>query len=232
MKLKSKKTSKHRTERYSVDNSDLIVIKNYVNDKLVSISLEGKGPHKANAVLVKPSFKEFIKKSNPFHDYKAEHYYESTDLVDVDFDKAVKDGLIYYFHGSGHVLFDIKGNPVPLPHYFEYIATDFHSKAVDIEKAKDVLSKHPWVVNRDSLEISPVPYYNAKGSNHRFVGVTLLPDAKSFKKMYNMSLEARKNDTSFFSVALKELMLGKSYTFPKWDPLKLHKLRKEEKNDE
>lgn len=235
MKLKSKKTSKHITERYTVDKSNLIVIKNYVDGKLVSVGLEGKGPHGSMPVLVRPSFNEFIKKSNPFHDYKnaAEHYYDwksPKDMENVDFDKAVRDGLIYYFYGSGHVLFDHKGKPVPLPHSFDYIGTDFHSKAIDIEKAKEVLSKHPWVINKDSLEITDVPSYNSDGYNHRYLGITLFPDAKNFEKMYKMSLKTHDGD-KFFSVRLKELVIGKCYAFPKWDPLKIHKFRKKKEDE-
>lgn len=233
MKLKSKKKTIHVTERYSVDNSDLIVVKNYANGKLSSINLQGKGPHGTHPTLVKPSFKEFIKKSNPFHDYKgaAEHYYElgePLNMQDVDFDQAVKDGLIYYFYGAGHVLFDTKGNPVPLPHTYGYGMTDFHNRAVDIEKAKKVLEKHPWVLNRDDLQIIDVPYYNAQGYNHKYIAVTILPDAKAFKKMYDMAVKAGGGGKEFFSCRLHELVAGKCYVYPDFDPLKLHKLRKKE----
>jgi len=231
MKLKSKKKTINVTERYAVDNSDLIVVKNYANGKLSSIGLQGKGPHGSLPTLVKPSFKEFIKKNNPFHDYKelAEHLYElgkPLNMEDMDFDKAVKEGLIYYFCYASHVLFDVKGNPVPLPRTYDYSGTDFHSRAVDIEEAKKVLSKHPWVLNRNELKIDDVPYYGAQGYNHRYIAVRLLPDAKSFKKMYDMALKTP-GGKEFFSCRLQELVAGKCYAYPDFDPLNLHKLRKE-----
>jgi hypothetical protein len=204
-------------------------MKHYVDDKLTSIALEGVGPHKAQAVLVKPSFKEFIKTGNPFHDYAeaAKHYYEAKDLEKIDFDKAVKDELVYFFYSSGHVLFDVNGDPVPLPVMLDYISTDFHSRAVDIEKAHKVMKAHKWTLKIS--EIEHVPSYNADGYNHRYFSIVLLPDKKTFKKMYEMAV-ASKRGKEFFSCELGDLVKGKSYNYPDWDPLKLHKLRLSEKD--
>lgn len=228
MKLKSTKTSVHKTETYSVDNSDLKVIKHYVDNKIVSVDLSGKGPHNSSPVIVKPSFKDFIKTTNPFHTGWAKHCENISKKIDID--KAIKDGLVYYFYYAGHVLFDNTGKAVPIPMTFDYIGTDFHSNAVEIEKAKEVLIKHPWVLNKEDLEIQRVPYYNADGNNHRYLQVTLLPDAKSYNKMYEMAISTKRGK-EFFSVELKNLVIGKNYAFPDYNPLKLHKLRIKEKQD-
>lgn len=230
MKLKSTKKSVHKVEVYEIEKSDLKITKSYINDKLKSITLSSKGPHGSTPFLVKPSFNEFILKSNPFHDYEggAKHCYNDKEMLEVDIDKAVKESRLYYWYGAGNVLFDIRKDPVPLPHTFDYMATDFHSKAMNLEKAIEVLKKHPWVLNKTELKIYDVPHYNSDGYNHRYLSVTLKPDSKSFKKMYQMSL---KGTEEFFSCRLKELVHGKCYAHPKWDPLKLHKLRIKREED-
>lgn len=228
MKLKSTKKSIHVCERYTVDNSHLIVIKNYVDNKLESVGLEGKGPHGSYPVVVKPSFKDYIKTKNPFQDYKenTEHIVDSgrAALNDIDIDKAWKDGLIYFFYNAGHVLFDHKGDPVPLPHTYDYIGTNFSSRKSDLEKLQSALLKHKWVINKDDLKMHQIPYYNGGGM---YLPVRILPDSKTYKQMYEMALTSRKE---YFSVELKELVIGNSYKYKDWDPLKIHKYRKKEED--
>lgn len=224
MKLKSTKKEIHILETYLLEKTDLKVTKKYINGKLNAVDLIGKGPHGSTPVVVKPEFKEFIKTNNPFHTYHKNVY---ASLEDVDFDKAVKDKLIYYFYNAGHILFDIKGNPIPLVRTFDYIGTDFHSCAIDLDQGIKVLSKHKWVLNKEALKKESVPSYNADNYSHEYIKVTLLPDAKAYKEMYNMTLTIKNSN---FSTILRELEIGKSYNFPKWDPLKLHKLRIKEKD--
>ena len=136
MKLLKTTKSVHTSETYSIDGSDLKVLKQYVNGRLTSTSLIGTSPHGSYPQVVKKSFLEFIKTENPFHNYKdSQNHYEKL-TKNFDFDKAYKDGLIYFFYNSGHVLFNGKGKPVPLSIPFSYIGTDFHSLAVDIKKSE------------------------------------------------------------------------------------------------
>ncbi len=125
MKLKSTKISEYKTETYLIDNSDLKVIKNYVDNELTSISIKGNGPHKSSPVIVKNTFKEFIKKSNPFHDYDktkkhieggfVKNRYWKGDLSKIDIDKAIKNGLLYFFYTERHILFDCNGKIILFP---------------------------------------------------------------------------------------------------------------------
>lgn len=228
MKLKSKRKSVHVTELYTIDGSDLIVRKNYVDNKLKGVSLEGKGPHGSHPGVVKKSFSKFLKTSNPFHDYEGAAKHAETNLEKLDFDKAVKNDQIFYFYYSGHVLFNGKGEPVSIPYVFDYIGTDFHNGATKLDEVIKVLKKHPWVMNKKELTSHSIPYYNSDFSGHSYIRVVLLPDAKTYNKMYQMALKTKRG-AEFFSIELNELVQGKSYAYPKWDPLGIHKFRIERK---
>lgn len=230
MKLKSQKVTENRSETYTIEGTELEIVKSYIDGKINFVTLHGEGPLKSRPAVVKPSFVDFIKHTNPYHHHNlaSEHIVDYKDYKDVDFDQAVTDGLVYYFYYSGNLLFDTHGQIIPLVHAFDYIGTDFHSNRVDIDKAVKVLGEHPWVMNKDALHNMAVPYYSAHGHNHRFISVKLLPDVETYRKMFEMAVTFKKDNIA--SVRLKELMLGVSYDFPMWDPLQLHILRRPDRD--
>ncbi len=224
MKNISTITTIHKTDIYEINNSSLRVKKNYIDDKLTSIELVGAGPYKSRPVIVKESFKNFITTENPFRNQEVEiYYYTAEEMLTLDIDQAVQEGRLYYFYHSGHMLFDANQEPVSLSHYFDYIGTDFNSDTIDLDKAVEVLKNHPWVLNKEELVIKDVPYNNDSVQN-KYISVKLKADVTSFKDMYKMSLNIKGREGSWSS-ELKDLLKGKSYAYPKFDPLDIHKFR-------
>ena len=225
MKLLStkSKTTVTKVETYVLEpvrKFSPMVVKTYLNSKLSSVKLEIKFKHEHTyAEIVKKSFFDYIKTNSPFASGSIADHVENQKTADIE--KAYKENRIVLFYTSGHVLFDMNGDPIPFVHHFDYIGTDFQNSRVDLDKVIKTLSKHKWVINRKELKIVEAPYYNSDFTGHKFVGVDLLPDKETYKKMYNMALNKK---TEYFSTELKELMIGRSYVYPKFDPLGIHKL--------
>lgn len=245
MELISKKIINERIEIYKL--TDLLRVKKiYRHNKLSSVTLEGKGPHDSYPMVVKSNFWDFIKTKNPYNQYKGIDSTKPNEMIygwdiitykdkktnDFDYDQLLKDNLIIFCYNSGHVLFDLKGDPIPIPHYFDYIGTLFENTSGDIEKMLPILKKHKWTLEPEKLKIKEVPYYNNESGNKKFIdGVQLLPSKKEYIEMYKLAIqlaEKNKSRAEFWSCTLKDLMKGNSYEMPSFDPLKIHKFLNED----
>ncbi len=243
MKLISKKVVNERIEVYELTDV-LKVRKIYRHNKISSITLEGKGPHGSNPMIVKPIFWEFIKSKNIFQKYiglnpdkpKDVVYgfeyctYDKAEKNDFDYDQLLKDNCIVYWYGSANMIFDINGNPIPLVHSFDYSGTHFHNEDSDIDKVLQVLKKHKWSIEPEKLKIVDVPYYNNDSGNKRYIGgIQLLPSRKEYIKMYKIAIELTENNKvrkEFWSCTLKDLVHSHSFEKPDFDLLGIHKFLK------
>jgi len=234
MKLISSKTvvTKIKTEKYEI-TKDLILVKKYKNGKFFDVILEGLGPHKTSPFLVKPSFFEYIKTTNPFHEGVDKHLIDLKKSTDLDIINAIKNKHVMFFYGSGHVAFDIDHNPVPLIYPFNYIGTHFSSRNTNqLDKMMAHLKKHKWMINPDNLKIEDIPYYNQSdddryGIEKYISGIVLRPSKKEFIEMYKLSLDTKNADQSW-SVRLHELVKSYCWEHPTYDGLKIHKFLKED----
>lgn len=223
MKLKSTRTITKKIKTYEVhpDIPGVTLVETLENSKRKEVILKGKGPHGSYPMFVKPGFHEFIKKMNPWvgihGKYGIETFRVYTDeILDGTFE-ATPENFVWCYH-SGHLLFDLNGDPIPVPYCFDYIGTPFTNEDCDLPKMLEHLKKHPWVVNREELKIVDVPYYNNEdGWRQYIVGeklpwVSVLPDAQSLKEIYLLAVD---KDKEYFSSRMKEMVYGgNTYNWP------------------
>lgn len=202
------------------------------NGKLKEAKFDGKfsaGGKKPDCwpTIVKPEFLELMKKQNPWAQINYKWGWDGMTVEAKELAKEVLKNpdyeigldLFLWTYGSGHLIFDRHGDPVPTPYCFDYIGTPFSNERCDIEAMLPHLKQHPWVVNRDELYIEDVPYYNNEDGWRQFIRgkevpwVHVMPDKESLKAIYKRALEL---DPEYFSVRMKELVLsGPVYSWEK-----------------
>lgn len=145
--------------------------------------------------MASDEFLDLCKTRNPFHTddaWKARK--EEPRIEDVDPSKIV---LLYF---SGHMIFDLKGEPIPIPYHMDYIEASLKSQTYDLDKVEKKFSRDPRVV---SMERKEIPYYNGSGP---YLEVYYLPKKKELIEMWN---QVREEDLP--SVQLKDLVISKPY---------------------
>jgi hypothetical protein len=191
------------------------------NGKVKEAILNVKGPHGSWPVFMKPGFKEYIQKTNPWVGIKNKYGIDIYRVSPSDILKSgsVDPGNFVWAYSAGHVLFDFNGDPIPTPYCLDYIGTPFTNEHCDLERMLPHLKSHPWVTNREELFIEDVPYYNNEGGwmrhirGEEFPWVSVLPDAASLKEIYLRSLEI---DKEHFSSRMKDLVMsGAVYAWEK-----------------
>jgi hypothetical protein len=216
MKLKKTKTLTKTIRTFEVhpELTGVTLVVSHENEKLTGVSLDGKGPHGSYPMFMKPGFREIIQKYSPWAQI---NYKYVMDEYRIDPKELIKDDYVIdpqnfvYVYSSGHVLFDVNGDPIPTPYCFDYIGTPFTNEHCDLEKMLAHLKQHPWVTNADDLYIDEVPYYNNEEGWRQYIRgkelpwVSILPDAASLKEIYQRALEI---DEELFSARMKDIILG------------------------
>ena len=163
---------------------------------------------------MKPGFREYIQKYNPWaqvnYKYGMDEYrVDPRNLIEDDY--VIDPQNFVYVYGSGNLLFDIKGDPIPVPYCFDYIGTPFTNERCDLERMLVHLKQHPWVTNADELFIDDVPYYNNEGGWRQYIRgkelpwVSVLPDADSLRTIYRRALDINEE---YFSVRMRDLVMS------------------------
>ncbi len=195
MKFELTQTIKTVTIEESFGHPDLpsiYITRNTSNDKVGKFRLNGIGPHGSHPYLVKAcNFNQTYSKIE-------EDIRFTNEVENLEFDE--KD-IIFMFN-AGHIIFDYKGDPIPTLHRFDYIGTPFSNDVLDLEKAIKILKKHPWVMNKDELEILEIPYYNQSEDQTHYINVDILPDKETYKKLYKKTVKIG----GYFSVTLKDYL--------------------------
>jgi serine/threonine protein kinase len=156
---------------------------------------KGVAPHDSYMVAYPDDMpKELLHSANPQERFN----YGMNTFKKID---DIKPENIYFDFTKGYVLFNLDGTPVPHICDFGYCGSIFHDGLLDLEKAIKILKKHPWVVNKKELKIEPIPHYNKGDGKNNFIQVQLLPDEKTWIKLYN-----KVKNQEFWSVRLKELV--------------------------
>ena len=216
MKLKRTKTITKTIRTFEVhpELPGITLQVTHENEKLVDVSLHGKGPHKSWPMFMKPGFREYIQKYNPWaqvnYKYGMDEYrVDPRNLIEDDY--VIDPQNFVYVYGSGNLLFDIKGDPIPVPYCFDYIGTPFTNERCDLERMLVHLKQHPWVTNADELFIDDVPYYNNEGGWRQYIRgkelpwVSVLPDADSLRTIYRRALDINEE---YFSVRMRDLVMS------------------------
>lgn len=216
MKLKKTKTITKTIRTFEVhpELPGVTLEVTHENEKLINVELNGKGPHKSWPMFMIPGFREFIKKYNPWAQIERKY---GIDEYKLDLKEMIKDGFevdlgnFIYIYNTGHILFDVHGDPIPIPYCFDFIGTPFTNEHCDLERMLVHLKDHPWVTNADELYIDDVPYYNNEGGWKKYIRgkelpwVSVLPDKDSLRTIYKRALEM---DKEYFSVRMRDLVMG------------------------
>lgn len=221
-KISSKKTVVTTVvEKYEIDPSSPIrVSRSIINGKEGKFFIYGEGPHKSRITVVKPEFWDYIRTKNPFQERDArvcwDEYGEGFSTLD-EVEQAWKAGNIIYNYSAGHMIFALNGDPIPLALHLDYIRTILSNQYLDLDKALALLKEHPWVVNKNDLEIKDIPYYNAENDRNRTITVNLLPDAATYKRLYQKAVKLKGNS---FSTLMKDWFGCQIYR--NFDPIGLY----------
>ena len=195
-----------------------------VNGKDQTPTLVGKGPQGSRPVIVTPEFWNYIKAKNPFHEMDSKitasifAYREEKDGLTLDIiEQAFEDGNILFSDYSNHMMFALNGDPISLTYHFDYIGTILSNQYLDLDKAVEYLSKHPWTTNKNDIEVQDIPYYNRdeEDGKTRFIDLYVRLDDKAYKKLYEDCLSEK-----YPSVAMKDALNGSFWS--KQDLLGLH----------
>lgn len=157
--------------------------------------------------LVKSSFFNFIKKTNPFNSYgEKESHLISAEEIFANECSNHEINLVWIYEDS--LIFDVNGTPITRIYSFDYITSIFRSKYCYMRPMLDYLKKHPWVINGEDLEICQVEHYNRENSKDMCFSpsVLIVPDQKTYEEMYEL-VKTEKYPSS----SIKELISGFRY---------------------
>lgn len=198
------KTSTTKKEYYQVfdHREDVSICVVTENDVFTNAYFMNPIDYKFIPGFVKKNFLEKIRTSNPFHhDWREIHCL----ILDQNWkSKKFKEEDLFFFYQYGHVLFDKDMRPEPIFTSFDYIGTPFSNDYSYLEPMMTHLKTHPWVVNKENLEIREIPYYNKYDNHTHYIQVDILPDKETLEQIY----DKYKNNTEICSSKIKEVLYG------------------------
>lgn len=215
--LKTKKIVKEIKQFQLHESFPIKIEAIYENSKLKDARFIGEGPHNTSVVVVKPEFFDLIKKFNPWWQI---HHKFGWDGMTISAKEIISQNLeiqpenIIYYYESGHLIFDLNKELIPIPFGYDYISSPFSNKVSDLKPLLEHLKTQNWVINKDELYIESVPYYNNEDRSEQYIKgkeipyVCILPDKESLNEAYKRSLEVNKK---YFSVTLKELIVSDAH---------------------
>ena len=182
--------------------------------------------------FMKEGTREKLLTTNPWWDIKNKFLINSGFETGKQINSNAKPEDLVWIYGSGHMLFDKDFRPIATPQMYDYIGTPFTNKTSHLKKLLAYLKEHPWVVNRDELEIVDVPYYNNESGMEQYIsspgfnGVVILPPADIWGGIYDLSCASKKE---FFSTEMKDLLANKSFITKEHDFLGIRQFLRTEK---
>jgi hypothetical protein len=178
-------------------------------------------PHDSQALFYKPGFLEAIKIQNPFFIFGKENLIETFRITAeeiLDGEYTVSPENLVWVYSAGSILFDINGDPIPFPFPYDYIGSPFSNEYCDLKGLLKHLKSHPWVLNKENLVISSVPYYNNEEGWRKYIEerhkgiINILPTKDALKEIYQRAI---KDKGDFFSTRMNELIFsGMPYEWP------------------
>lgn len=237
-KLSTKKTVTTTVlDRYEVEPGTPVLSQRTVNGRKQAPQLEGEGPLKSRPSFVAPEFWSLLPIASPWGDDRFRTLGNEPKTLE-EAAEAIRAGNVAYMHHAGHMVFDLRGRPVPFAMRFDYIGTAFVDRRMDVDAGLKHFEKHPWCANRpggpvhmaggEVLSIKEVPYYN-RDAGHRYLDLVLFPDAESYGEMYDRAVKERPD---YPSVRVKEYMRGLPIYSPDRDWLGIAPFLREEKDED
>jgi hypothetical protein len=164
-------------------------------------------------MFVKPLFFEDIKTKQPHHLYPEDYQVPLLNNGILSDELSVEN--LIWFYSAGNMMFKTNGLPISKAVGYDYIGSPFSNKYCYLKPLLEYLQSHPWVLNKNELEIESIPHYNAeKGYDRCISPVYIRPDQETYERIY----QTYKNE-QYFSCRLKEAICSISFYT---DPLKQH----------
>lgn len=102
--------------------------------------------------------------------------------------KPIKDDEILILWNSGsHKIADLHGNFIPIPINIGYINGSLDNKTYDLGKVLKLLKNDEHVLNRESLEITHIPYYNCFDGRNHSIEFKYLPSYEDYQKLMDIN---------------------------------------------
>lgn len=100
---------------------------------------------------------------------------------DYDIDTILNNEM--FLMGTGReILYDRHYKLVVLPIYLDYVSGQLDNDHYNLDSAISILKNDPHVINRESIEIIDIPYYNADEYCNKTIELKYLPDADVYAK--------------------------------------------------
>lgn len=149
-----------------------------------SIEAGPKAPKHYLPTFVMPQFFEYIKTNHPFDFRNRERECLFPGIKSPE--EITSEMVFVWISDYDHTLLDKNQRFIPYCHFYDYIDGPFDNECLHLdEKFIAFLKQHPWVVNKDSLEIEEIPSYNASDARTHTIGVKILPDVETYNEIMN-----------------------------------------------
>lgn len=90
------------------------------------------------------------------------------------------------FNGGSNEICDLNYNFISLPIHLDYIDGTVDNEHYDLEKLLTILQNDDHVMNKDKLQISNIPYYNATSDCNQTINFLYLMDDQTYTKCIDM----------------------------------------------
>jgi hypothetical protein len=137
-------------------------------------------------VFAPEDFLEKIKTENPFADVSNNIWRKLPwNFEEHQLENYLKNCRIILVSISSHTLLNLDLSPISYCHHFDYIGTPFTNDVINLNKEfLKFLKNHPWVVNKNSLKIEDIEYYNRSSERYQFVPIDVYVDDETLKEIY------------------------------------------------
>lgn len=204
--LISSKTLTYIYDEYQSPNPDIRIQTVTWKNNTTSITKVYSVNHKSLQVkFVKPEFWGNLREEDK---YDIEYYYSISELTLKIVEDLINSGQFVYIDSYSDLFYYSSLKPIPFIKTYNYIGTILSNEWSNLPDLLKYLKQHPWVYNKDTLSITPIPYYNCTEKGFETINVDLLPSLDGYSKIVNKSKELKNpfilNPFSISSVLITE----------------------------
>ena len=172
---------------------------------------------------------------NPYHlDYtKKDEAKRFKSIISKNYTTLIKNDLfninnLIYMDHSSHMFFEYGTlNPLTTVYHCDYIQGGLHNENYHLKKVLEHFKTHPYIINKENLNIEEIPYYNAECGRDKFIHIKVLPPQDKFIEMWNIV----KDKDQCPSCRLKEYICNSYGDAVEYDLLNIKQFRKNEQLD-
>lgn len=196
MKATLLNTKKTVTEvlTYEIDGTDLKLVQTKVNGRsktqqLISEREISKKIGNEYYIAYVKDIKEYIKSLNtinPYHDDKHKKGLYEANILKLIKDKKFDIKNIVYQFSNGHMIFNYKMKPLTTVYNFDYIGGGLDNGNYHLKRLMAYLKEHPYIVNKDDIEILDIPYYNCEKGRTKYLKIKVLAPQDEFVKIWDI----------------------------------------------